>query len=106
MKTARFVLPLFVTAIGVLSMSADVSNRTLDDWPQWRGKNRDGIATETGLLKTWPPAGPPLAWKAAGAEILQELKDEHYGSRGYMARDPEGNEWYFGTYRPGGHWTE
>ena len=44
--------------------------------------------------------------KAAGAEIVQELKDEHYGSRGYMARDPEGNEWYFGTYRPGGHWTE
>lgn len=44
--------------------------------------------------------------KAAGAEILQELKDEDYGSRGYLARDPEGNEWYFGTYRPGGHWTE
>ena len=67
MKHARFALPLFVTAIGVLSLSVDVSNRTLDDWPQWRGKNRDGIATETGLLKTWPAAGPPLAWKTAGA---------------------------------------
>jgi uncharacterized glyoxalase superfamily protein PhnB len=44
--------------------------------------------------------------KGAGAEILQELKEEDYGSRGYMARDPEGNQWYFGTYRPGGHWTE
>ena len=44
--------------------------------------------------------------KAAGAEILQELKDEDYGSRGYLTRDPEGNQWYFGTYRPGGHWTE
>jgi uncharacterized glyoxalase superfamily protein PhnB len=44
--------------------------------------------------------------KAAGAEILQGLKDEEYGSRGYLARDPEGNQWYFGTYRPGGHWTE
>jgi uncharacterized glyoxalase superfamily protein PhnB len=43
--------------------------------------------------------------QAAGAEILQPLKDEEYGSRGYLARDPEGNEWYFGTYRPGGHWT-
>ena len=67
MKNARFALPLFVTAIGVLSLSVDVSNRTLDDWPQWRGKNRDGIATEKGLLKTWPAAGPPLAWKGAGA---------------------------------------
>ncbi len=42
--------------------------------------------------------------KAAGAEILQELRDEDYGSRGYMAKDPEGNHWYFGTYRPGAHW--
>src|SRR5258708_6555090 len=25
-----------------------------DDWPQFRGPNRDGISKETGLLKTWP----------------------------------------------------
>jgi uncharacterized glyoxalase superfamily protein PhnB len=42
--------------------------------------------------------------KAAGAVIVQELKDEEYGSRGYMAKDPEGHQWYFGTYRPGAHW--
>ena len=43
--------------------------------------------------------------KAAGAVITQPLKDEDYGSRGYSARDPEGNEWCFGTYEPGRHWT-
>lgn len=37
------------------------------NWPQWRGPNRDGISTETGLLKQWPENGPPLAWKAKGA---------------------------------------
>ncbi|HEY3261583.1 MAG TPA: VOC family protein [Pseudonocardiaceae bacterium] len=37
---------------------------------------------------------------AAGAEIVLPLKDEDYGSRGYTARDPEGNLWSFGTYRP------
>jgi uncharacterized glyoxalase superfamily protein PhnB len=37
---------------------------------------------------------------AAGAEIVRELTDEDYGSRGYTARDPEGNVWSFGTYRP------
>ena len=42
--------------------------------------------------------------KAAGAEIIQELKNEEYGSRGYMAKDSEGNQWYFGTYLPGAHW--
>jgi len=26
------------------------------DWPQWRGKNRDGVSTETGWLTNWPPA--------------------------------------------------
>lgn len=40
----------------------------------------------------------------AGAEIIEPLRDEDYGSRGYMARDPEGHQWYFGTYRPGAHW--
>jgi uncharacterized glyoxalase superfamily protein PhnB len=38
--------------------------------------------------------------RAAGAEIVQELKDEEFGSRGYTARDPEGNLWTIGTYRP------
>ncbi len=42
--------------------------------------------------------------KSAGAKITQDLKDEDYGSRGYMASDPEGHLWYFGTYRPGEHW--
>lgn len=27
---------------------------------QWRGPNRDGIFTETGLLKSWPEGGPQL----------------------------------------------
>src|SRR5262245_61904634 len=34
------------------------------DWPQWRGANRDGVSTETGLLKEWPKGGPKLTWKA------------------------------------------
>jgi uncharacterized glyoxalase superfamily protein PhnB len=36
----------------------------------------------------------------AGAEIVQPLVDEDYGGSGYTARDPEGNLWSFGTYRP------
>lgn len=37
---------------------------------------------------------------AAGAEVLQAPVDQEYGSREYTARDPEGNIWSFGTYRP------
>ncbi len=37
-----------------------------EDWPQWRGKNRDGVSVETGFLKSWPEGGPPLLWKVDG----------------------------------------
>lgn len=36
------------------------------DWPQWRGPNRDGVCTETGLLKQWSEGGPKLLWEIAG----------------------------------------
>jgi uncharacterized glyoxalase superfamily protein PhnB len=35
---------------------------------------------------------------AAGAEVVRDLADESYGSRGFTVRDPEGNLWSFGTY--------
>ena len=38
--------------------------------------------------------------RASGAEIVEELTDQEYGSREYAARDPEGHTWNFGTYRP------
>ena len=38
--------------------------------------------------------------KAAGAEIVLAPTDQDYGSRDFSARDPEGNIWSFGTYRP------
>jgi len=38
--------------------------------------------------------------KSAGATITTELNDQPYGSREYACVDPEGNQWFFGTYRP------
>ena len=35
-----------------------------DEWPCWRGPNRDGKSTDTGLLKEWPEGGPTLLWRA------------------------------------------
>lgn len=32
------------------------------DWPQWRGPNRDGKSTETGLVAKFPEGGPKLLW--------------------------------------------
>ncbi|MDF1841277.1 MAG: PQQ-like beta-propeller repeat protein [Rubripirellula sp.] len=40
-----------------------------DDWPQWRGPDRNGKSNETGLLREWPADGPPLAWSVEGMGI-------------------------------------
>jgi len=36
----------------------------------------------------------------AGAEIALDITDTNYGSRDFTVRDPEGNLWAFGSYRP------
>jgi uncharacterized glyoxalase superfamily protein PhnB len=40
---------------------------------------------------------------AQGADVVMALVDQDYGSREYAVRDPEGNVWVFGTYRPGAY---
>jgi len=56
-----------MSTVALLFISVSVLGQTNGEWPQWRGASRDGISKETGLLKQWPEAGPPLAWKATGA---------------------------------------
>lgn len=34
-----------------------------DDWPQWRGPNRDGVSPERGLRTDWSASPLPVAWK-------------------------------------------
>jgi len=51
---------------GLLVLSTALSVMA-DDWPQWRGPQRNGISRETGLLKEWPKEGPKLVWKIAEA---------------------------------------
>ncbi|HEY7500184.1 MAG TPA: PQQ-binding-like beta-propeller repeat protein [Vicinamibacterales bacterium] len=65
-KTVRYLCGAIAASL-LLSLPATVSNRAPDDWPQWRGPNRDGLSAEKGLLKDWPQGGPPLAWQAKGA---------------------------------------
>lgn len=50
-------LALVAVCVGSLALSV-----LADDWPGYRGPNRDARSKEAGLLKKWPPNGPPLAW--------------------------------------------
>jgi outer membrane protein assembly factor BamB len=55
-----------LTTPAVQSVAAGSGSDSPNPWPQFRGPNRDAKSTETGLLKQWPAAGPPLLWKATG----------------------------------------
>lgn len=63
------------------------------DWPQWQGPDRTAHSKETGLLKEWPKAGPPLVWKATnlgGGDSTPSVADgriygmSHRGSDEYV----------------------
>ncbi len=47
-----------------LALAAFAQPLLAADWPAYRGPNSDGVSTETGLLKSWPEAGPQQLWKA------------------------------------------
>ena len=40
--------------------------------------------------------------RTARADVALEIMNTDYGSRDFTLRDPEGNLWAFGTYRPPG----
>jgi len=55
-----------ITVCILLGMSWSMSVCPGADWNQFRGPNRDGKSTETGLLKEWPKEGPQLLWSYEG----------------------------------------
>jgi uncharacterized glyoxalase superfamily protein PhnB len=59
-----------------------------------------GIGRTTVYVVVDAPAALHDRAKGAGAEIVMEPTDQDYGSRDFACRDPEGNLWSFGTYRP------
>lgn len=62
MGEMRVKIIVYTTVVAVLLPVVGIAG----DWPQWRGANRDGYSTDTGLLKKWPSTGPELVWKAEG----------------------------------------
>ncbi len=55
-------LPLAVALLSSPMLQAE-------DWPNWRGANRDGISNERGLLQEWPAGGPSKIWSSHEAGL-------------------------------------
>ena len=53
----------------ILGLTALRTTLIAADWPQWRGPNRDGISSETGLLTAWPSGGPKVLWRISGLGV-------------------------------------
>jgi outer membrane protein assembly factor BamB len=53
----------------ILCLTALRTTLIAADWPQWRGPNRDGISSETGLLTAWPSGGPKVLWRISGLGV-------------------------------------
>src|SRR5262245_34286807 len=65
----------------ILVVSAAVAALSANDWPEWRGPNRDGSSAETNLPEKWTPAGENVAWsKPFGGRSTPVI----FGNRVYL----------------------
>ncbi len=61
-----------------------------------------GVTTQSPYVIVDDPDAHYARARAAGAEIVLDIRDQDYGGRGYTCRDLEGHVWSFGDYDP---WT-
>jgi len=64
---SKFKIALYFASL--LLAFSQVQAQTVNEWPQWRGADRDGVSKEKGLLKEWPASGPKLTWKATALGV-------------------------------------
>lgn len=58
----RIPKPLLAAALTLLLLPTAAPRA--DDWPQWRGPNRDAVCRETGLQESFPAGGLQVRWRA------------------------------------------
>jgi outer membrane protein assembly factor BamB len=93
MKERFFNFALVITALLLIGWNFNSGNPPAsapDDWPQWRGPNRDGISSETGLLKSWPKEGPKILWRVPSGEGYAGIVIAK--GRGYTMAGQSGSE--------------
>lgn len=96
---------------GILVMSADGSTVEHSEmiWPEGgrvmvssRVKGDDTFAVPRGAASVYVVVDDPDAVfaraKDLGAQVIRDMEDTDYGSRGFSVTDAEGNRWSFGTY--------
>lgn len=57
---------------------------------EWRPENRTGVSAETGLLKTWPEAGPTLLW--TNLDLAKGYSAPSFGNKSIYITGSRGTE--------------
>jgi uncharacterized glyoxalase superfamily protein PhnB len=60
----------------------------------------DGAETQAPCLIVSDADAVYAMAKSAGAEMVFDIADVHYGGRSFTCRDPEGHVWHVGSYDP------
>ena len=107
-RDARALIRFLVDAFGfeetVVYGEGDRVDHAELAWPPGGGVMLGSSGgTESGRLHAYVVCDDPDALfkraVAGGATAVKELYETDYGSRDFVVDDPEGNRWYFGTYR-------
>jgi uncharacterized glyoxalase superfamily protein PhnB len=109
-RDPRALITFLVDALGfeetVVYAEGDQVHHAELAWPPGGGimlGQADPGSAGPGTLRTYTVCDDPdTLFKRAvdhGATVVRELTDQDYGSREFSVRDPEGNQWSFGTYR-------
>ncbi len=84
-----------LTLVAIGMCAAAIQAAPGGDWPQFRGPDRNGISTETGLLQEWPEGGPPVVWRqpiGPGYSEISAVAGRMYTADGDDAEQPDGGE--------------
>ncbi|SLM03273.1 MULTISPECIES: VOC family protein [unclassified Actinoplanes] len=104
----RFLVTAFGFVENVTYGEGDRVDHAQLDWPPGGGimlgsVRDDEVSLPPGTFGAYVVTDEPDALfkqaRAAGAQVVREPFDTDYGSRDFAVRDPEGNMWFFGTYR-------
>ena len=110
---ARALIRFLVDVVGFEETAVygegDVVHHAELSWPPGGGvmlgsvRKDQAQVTDPGRFSAYVVVDDPDALcdriRTAGGKITMELTDTDYGSRDFAIQDPEGNHWYFGTYR-------
>jgi len=56
--------PLCLTGIAAANLCFNTVTAQADDWPQWRGLNRDAVWNETNIIQSFPASRVRISWRA------------------------------------------